>query len=86
MQITFDPAKSERNITERGLPFELVRDFDWSSAIIYEDTRKDYGERRYQAFGYIDERLFVLVFTPRAGKVHVISLRKANSREVKQHG
>lgn len=86
MQITFDPAKSERNITERGLPFELVRGFDWSSAIIYEDTRKDYGERRYQAFGYIDERLFVVVFTPRAGKVHVISLRKANSREVKQHG
>jgi uncharacterized DUF497 family protein len=25
------------------------------------------------------------VFTPRAGRVHVISLRKANPREIKHH-
>ncbi|MGV8843781.1 MAG: hypothetical protein ACOH2I_11260 [Pseudomonas sp.] len=35
--------------------------------------------------GFIGERLFVVVFTPRASKVHVISLRKANSREVKRY-
>lgn len=86
MEITCDPIKNEANIRNRGLSFELVKDLDWSSAVIHEDTRKDYGERRYQTFGYIGERLFVVVFTPRAGKVHVISLRKANSREVKQHG
>jgi uncharacterized DUF497 family protein len=86
MEITYDPLKNETNVRARGLSFEQVKDLDWSSAVIHEDTRKDYGERRYQAFGYIGERLFVVVFTPRAGKVHVISLRKANSREVKQHG
>ncbi|MDN4574595.1 hypothetical protein DBB29_18485 [Pandoraea cepalis] len=31
------------------------------------------------------DRLFALVFTPRAEKIHVISLRKANSREVKRY-
>lgn len=53
--------------------------------MIEEDVRVDYGERRYRAFGYIGERLFALVFTHRAEKIHVISLRKANSREVKRY-
>ncbi len=53
--------------------------------MIEEDDRKEYGERRYRVLGFIGGRLHAVVFTPRAGKVHVISLRKANSREVKQH-
>lgn len=82
MQITYDPAKCERNTAERGLSFELVRAFDWSVALVLEDQRQDYGERRFQALGFIGDRLYMLVFTPRAGAVHVISLRKANKREV----
>lgn len=31
------------------------------------------------------ERLHAMVFTPRAGKVHVISLRKANRREMRRY-
>ena len=79
--IVFDPAKSARNETERGLPFSLAEEFDWSTALIVEDTRKGHDERRYQALGTIDERLHMLVFTPRSGNVHVISLRRANRRE-----
>lgn len=85
MQITFDPAKNERNIEDRGLPFALVEQLDWATALIEEDTRKAYGERRFFALGLISDRLHAVVFTPRAGKPHVISLRKANSREVKRH-
>ncbi len=47
--------------------------------------RRDYGEQRFQAIGYIDVRLHVLVFPPRGRTLHVISLRKANSREVKRY-
>ena len=83
--ISFDPAKSHRNEVERGLPFSLVLDLDWSSALIKEDVRKDYGERRLQVLGLIRGRLHAMVFTPRHDKVHVISLRKANNREVKHH-
>jgi uncharacterized DUF497 family protein len=85
MGISFDPVKSERNERERGLPFSLAAQLDWSDAMIEEDARKDYGERRYRVLGYIGDRLHAVVFTPRAGKAHVISLRKANRREVKQH-
>jgi uncharacterized DUF497 family protein len=83
--ISFDPAKSHRNEAERGLPFTLVLDLDWSSALINEDTRREYGERRFQVLGLIHGRLHAVVFTPRHDKVHVISLRKANHREVKHH-
>jgi uncharacterized DUF497 family protein len=69
----------------RGIPFELAAVFEWDSALIVEDERKDYGERRFQALGRIEGRLYMLVFTPRKGKVHVISLRKANEREVKRY-
>ncbi|HEY8906835.1 MAG TPA: BrnT family toxin [Rhodoferax sp.] len=48
MRLTYDPAKSQRNEAERGLPFALAEDFDWSSALIAEDTREDYQEKRYR--------------------------------------
>ena len=47
MQISFDPAKSERNAAERELPFELAAEFDFEGALTVEDKRRDYGETRY---------------------------------------
>ena len=85
MNISYDPGKNEKNIAERGISFERAAEFEWSSALIVEDSRKDYGEPRFQAPGFIGKRLHALVFTPRAGQAHVISLRKANRREVKRY-
>ena len=86
MQLSFDSAKNERNIEERGLAFNLVSELDWAKALIDEDIRKHYGERRFRVLGCINERLYAVVFTPRADKLHIISLRKANSREVESYG
>ena len=83
--LTYDPAKSERNEALRGLPFSLAESFDWTTALVAEDVRKDYTERRYQALGLIGEQLHMLVFTPRRSSVHVISLRRANRRERMRH-
>jgi uncharacterized DUF497 family protein len=83
--VEFDPAKNATNIAIRGLSFELVEQMQWATALMEEDTRKAYGERRFQVLGFIGERLHAVVFTPRDGMVHVISLRKANSREVKRY-
>ena len=85
MIIDFDPAKSAKNDIGRGLPFELVEDFDWDSGLFAEDLRNTYPERRFEAIGLIADRLFVLVFTPIVGGVRVISFRKANPREVKRY-
>lgn len=81
MRLTYDPAKSARNERERGMPFGLAADFDWSTALVVEDLRQDYTERRFQALGFVGEHVCMLVFTPRNGAIHVISLRRANQRE-----
>jgi len=85
MDVSFDSAKSEKNLRERGISFKLTAGFDWVSTFIVEDLRRDYGERRFHAPGLIENRLHMMVFTPRANKAHVISLRKANKREVKRY-
>lgn len=85
MDISFDTAKSERNLATRGIAFEQAAEFEWDSVLIVEDLRRAYGEQRFQALGLINSRLHMLVFTPRARRAHVISLRKANKREVERY-
>ena len=81
MEIEFDPEKNARNIRDRGISFDQAPEFDWDSALVWSDTRQDYGEERFIALGLIGERLHSLVFTVRGNAVRVISLRKANRRE-----
>jgi uncharacterized protein len=49
------------------------------------DTRPDYGEPRFIALGLIGNRPHVMVFTPRGDMVRIISLRKANAREITRY-
>jgi uncharacterized DUF497 family protein len=86
MRLTYDPIKNAANIARRGLSFELVAEIDWDNALFREDTRKDYGERRMLVLGLIGPRLHVAVVTYRGDEVHVISLRKANQKEVIFYG
>jgi len=80
--IEFDPAKSDKNKEERGLPFEMAEDFDLETAIIRRDDRFDYPELRFQAIGPIHGIVHLLVFTPlESGAIRVISLRRANRKE-----
>jgi uncharacterized DUF497 family protein len=83
MDITFDPNKYSRNIEERGISFECAADFDFDTAKFVNDDRKNYGEIRMRALGFIGDRLHALVFTETETGIRVISLRKANKCEVK---
>jgi len=85
MDLDYDPGKNARNLQRRGLSFELVKQFEWLTACIEEDTRERYGERRWQATGFLNGVLSVVVFTNRNGKVRVISLRKASKHEAKRY-
>jgi uncharacterized DUF497 family protein len=49
------------------------------------DNRRSYGEERYIAATPIGARLHVVVFTIRSGTLRIISLRKANRREIKRY-
>ena len=83
MRFTFDPAKNERNIAERSLSFELASELEWNTALIVEDTRRDYGETRLRVLALLRGGLHAIVVTPRKGELRVISFRKANRKEKK---
>ena len=85
MRVHFDPAKNERNVRNRGLSFELAAEFDFETALVYVDERRDYDETRYVALGLLDGGLHVLCFTEASDGIRVISFRKANSREVSRY-
>lgn len=85
MDIEFDPAKDQANRAKHGLSLELAEAFEWDTALVETDDRHDYNEERFVAIGLIDVRVHVLVFTVRGEAIRVISLRKANRREVKRY-
>ncbi len=86
MDFEFDPWKDEANRAKHGVSLALAEVLFGSPHLTVEDDRFDYGEVRRIAFGHIRERLFVCVFVDRGSTRRIISLRKANSREVKRYG
>jgi uncharacterized DUF497 family protein len=86
MEITFDPEKNARNIVERGMSFERVAELDWDTAVLVEDTRRNYGELRPRVLGRLDGRLHAAVVRPRGEHLRVISFRRASRREVRLYG
>ena len=78
----WDEDKRQANLAKHRVDFAWVEDFDWSTATTEPDRRHDYGERRFRSTGSIGNRLYVLIFTPRGDRRRLISLRKANGREI----
>jgi uncharacterized DUF497 family protein len=83
VDLSYDPAKNQRNIRERGLDFDRAVEFDFTTAEIDPVFRND--ELRYLAKGLLGGRLHVLCFKVVDDGIRVISFRKANKREVRQY-
>lgn len=85
MEIEFDPIKDAKNLKAHGVSLAFAADLEWETALIWPDVRKDYGEDRRCALVIQGERLYLVAYTPRGKKRRIISLRKANAREVKRY-
>lgn len=83
--IIYDPKKNERNIRERGLSFGQVAELDFTAALIEEDTRRNYGERRMRALAFLDGRLHAVVYVHVDADTRVISFRRASKKEGKRY-
>ncbi len=83
MEITFDPNKDAANIAKHGVSLALSAEIEWSEVMVRPDTRRDYSELREIGFGLIGDRLYCVVFTQRGETLRIISLRKANSKEIR---
>ena len=87
--MTFDPAKDTANQAKHVVSLLDAASFEWDTAVVWPDQRHDYDEQRMVALGYIGLRVMAVVFVDRPpGQLterRIISLRKANSREVKRY-
>ncbi|MGQ0486296.1 MAG: BrnT family toxin [Hyphomicrobiales bacterium] len=83
MRLTFDPAKRDKTLAERGLDFGDAGKAFAHNHLTVADDRRDYGEQRFVTVGCIGTRMVVLVWTPRQGGRRIVSMRKANDREQK---
>jgi uncharacterized DUF497 family protein len=82
MRLTFDPAKRAKTLVERGLDFARASEIFEGVTVTIDDKRLDYSEPRSVTVGYLDGRVVVVVWTPRGRARRIISMRKANEREI----
>ena len=81
MKVEFDAAKRAVTLEQRGLDMARAGEVLDGATLTIEDDRMDYGETRYITIGFLNERMVVLVWTPRGDVHRIISMRKANDRE-----
>ena len=81
MVVEFDAAKRDATLEVRGLDMARAGTVFTGATLTVEDDRQDYGEDRVITIGFLDERMVILVWTPRNGARRIISMRKANERE-----
>ena len=85
MDTEFDVKKDAANQQKHGVSLSLASRIDWSEVLCFVDDRADYRELREVGYTVIDERLHVVVFVQRGDTMRIISLRKANKRELKDY-
>ena len=81
MRVTFDSAKREKTLAERGLDFQDAEVVFEGMTLEVEDIRKAYGEVRIICYGLLAGRMVVVGYTTRGADRHIFSMRKANERE-----
>jgi len=85
MDIEFDSTKEAANIVKHGISLALAAKLLEGDYNVRADNRNAYGENRFVAIGSIDDRLHVCVFTMRGAVYRIISLRRANRREINDY-
>ena len=85
MKLSYDSSKNDSNIQKHGLSLAEARLLEWATALEWIDGRKNYGEERRVALVLMKHRLYCIVYVELKIGIRVISLRKANIREVEKY-
>ena len=85
MSIEFDTDKRDKTLAERGLDFARAGKVFAGVNVTISDNRQDYGKVRWITVGRLDERVVVVVWTPRGEARRIISMRNANEREIEKY-
>ena len=63
----------------------MAGDLDWKAALVWVDERFEYREARMIALAPKTEILYYVAYVDRGDVRRIISLRRANRREVKHY-
>ena len=85
MLVEFDLAKDELNLAKHGVSLALARQLDWDVALVWVDERFAYDETRMIALAPVTNTLYYVAFVERGEVRRIISLRRAERREVKHY-
>jgi len=85
VRIEFDSIKDATNQLKHGVSLGLAVELDWEAALVWIDDRSDYGETRMIALAPMSGILYYVAFVDRIRVRRIISLRRANRREVKYY-
>lgn len=83
-QYEWDDAKRRLNYLKYRLDFANVRHCDWDNAAI--EPSDWHGESRFVAYGRLESRMYVVVFTWRGARKRIISFRRASQKETSEYG
>jgi uncharacterized DUF497 family protein len=83
MEFEWDASKSQANYRKHGLDFRDAEKVFQGLVITREDSRKNYGEKRWITMGKLEEITVVIVYVQRGERLRIISMRRANVRERK---
>ena len=85
MRFEFDAAKDRANQAKHGVSLVLAVELDWDAALVWVDGRFEYRETRMIALAPKTGILYYVAFVDRGEVRRIISLRRANRREVKHY-
>jgi uncharacterized DUF497 family protein len=85
MKFTFDSTKDKANVRKHGLSLSEAKSLAWNEALSWIDDRKDYREIRIVSLVPMKQRLYCVVYVDIKVNRRIISLRKANNREIDRY-
>jgi uncharacterized DUF497 family protein len=85
VRFDFDSGKDATNLSKHGLSLAAAAELSWDAALVWIDDRADYGEVRMVALAPLGDILWFVAFVDREPARGIISLRRANRREVNHY-
>ena len=85
MDFSWDAAKRADTLRERGLDFADAHQGFKGPFLQQLDDRFDYGETRLVRTTMVNDTVVILVWTQRDESRRIISMRKANAKEIARY-
>jgi uncharacterized protein len=85
MHFTCDPNKSRENYFKHGIVLEFAQQLEWAKKVVWADDRHNYNEARMSGLVPLESKIYAVAYVLRAESTRMISLRKANNREMKRY-